>query len=257
MTYKEEFLQSCLILDTETTGTDTSTVEIIESGFVIRDNGEWSMFQELHKPIKTPIPPLVESITYITNEMVEDRPSFLDSKDTFQSVVDGFKDGYAVGHNYIYDMRVLQNNGITLPEKSICSWRMAKKIFNNMPEIEGTSLPYLRFALDLEVPLELRDHRAGHDSYTTAKLVEVLLEIMESTELIDINKPYGPQIEEWLATPIIQDKMSFGKHKGELMTDIPKSYWIWAAKNMDSLNEDSDNFDSDFAASVHKALGID
>ena len=72
MTFKEEFLQSCLILDTETTGTDTNTVEIIESGFVIRDNGEWSMFQELHKPIKTPIPPLVEAITYITNEMVED-----------------------------------------------------------------------------------------------------------------------------------------------------------------------------------------
>jgi hypothetical protein len=32
---------------------------------------------------------------------------------------------------------------------------------------------------------------------------------------------------------------------------------MWATKNMDSLNEDADNFDADLAASIHKALGID
>jgi hypothetical protein len=51
--------------------------------------------------------------------------------------------------------------------------------------------------------------------------------------------------------------MPFGKHKGELMIDVPRSYWRWAMANMDSLNEEADNFDPDFAASVHRALGLD
>lgn len=257
MNYKEGFLQSCLILDTETTGKDYKTAEIIEAGFVIREDNNWTIFQELHKPTKGVIPPMVESICYITNEMVEDKPSFINSKDVFQTVVDGFASGYAVGHNYFYDMKVLENHGITMPTNSICTWRMAKKLFNGMPEIESTSLPYLRFALDLDIPIEMYCHRAGNDSFITGKLLEALVDLMESAGILELDKPYGPQIAYWAALPIIYEVMPFGKHKGELMVNVPHSYWQWATKNMDSLNEDADNFDPDLAASVHHALGID
>ena len=80
MSYKEEFLQSCLVLDTETNSDDYKIAEIIESGFVIREDGDWTIFQELHKPVDRPIPPKVESICYITNKMVEDKTPFVDSK---------------------------------------------------------------------------------------------------------------------------------------------------------------------------------
>jgi exodeoxyribonuclease X len=190
--------------------------------------------------------------------MVEDRPTFIESKEVFQAVVDGYIGGYLLAHNHFYDMRVLGNHGIDTSKHTwICTWRMAKKIFNNMPEIESTSLPYLRFALDLDVPLELHCHRAGHDSYITGKLLEVLVDMMEELEIIDVTQPYGPQIVAWAEAPIIYDRMMFGKHKGELMSEIPKSYWLWATKNMDSLDEEADNFDPDFAASVHRALGIE
>ena len=256
MSHKEDFLSQCIILDTETTGKDYKTAEIIETGFVIRENTEWVIFQELHKP-ELKIPPAVEALCYITNKMVEDKTIFADNKETFQMVVDGFTDGYVVGHNYFYDMKVLQNHGIIMPKNSICTYRMAKKIFNNMPEIEHTNLPYLRFALELDVPIEMRCHRAGNDSFITGKLLEVLIDLMETTKILNIDEPYGPQISNWVAEPIIFDRMTFGKHKGELMTDIPKSYWLWATKNMDALNEEADNFDPDLAASVHRALGID
>ncbi len=258
MSHKEDFLQSCLILDTETTGKDYNTAQIIETGFVIRENDTWTIFQELHKPIEGNIPPTVESICYITNEMVENKTVFMESKDIFQSVVDGYKHGYLIAHNHFYDMRVLQNHGIdTSKHNWICSWRLAKKIFNKMPEIESTSLPYLRFALDLDVPIEMYCHRAGNDSFITAKLLEVLVDLMESDGTLDTAMPYGPQIALWAAEPIIYDRMTFGKHKGELMSDIPKSYWMWCVKNMDSLNEEADNFDPDLAASIHRVLGID
>ena len=257
MSHKEDFLAQCIVLDTETTSTNYSVASIIEAGFVIRENNDWTIFQELHKPVHGPIPPMVESICYITNKMVENSPLFIDAKETFQSVVDGYSDGYAVGHNYFYDMQVLQNHGITMPANSICTWRMAKKLFNGVDAIESTSLPYLRFALDLDVPIEMRCHRAGNDCYITAKLLEILVDLMESQGLLDTTIPYGPQIEYWSALPIIYEKMPFGKHRGELMVDVPKSYWLWCTKNMDSLNEDADNFDPDLAASIHHALGIE
>lgn len=256
MTHKDDFFAQCIVLDTETTGTDYNKAEIIETGFVIREDNNWIIFQELHRP-KSTVPPMVSSICYITNEMVADKSIFVDARETFQTVVDGFADGYVVGHNYFYDMRVLENHGVIMPVNSICTWRMSKKLFNGMAEIESTSLPYLRFALELDVPIEMYCHRAGNDSYITGRLLEALVDLMETTGLLELDKPYGPQIAYWAAQPIIYERMPFGKHKGELMVDVPKSYWMWATKNMDSLNEDADNFDPDFAASVHHALGLD
>ena len=256
MSLKEEFLTQCIVLDTETTGKDYNTAEIIETGFVIRENNKWIIFNELHKPSTGIVPPMIESICYITTEMITDKTVFVDNKAVFQSVLDGFETGYAIGHNYFYDMRVLENHGIKTPKNSICTWRLAKKLFNGMDEIESTTLPYLRFALDLDVPDDMYCHRAGNDSFMTGKLLEVLVDLMESSGVIDTSQPYGPQIEFWAAQPIIYEKMPFGKHKGELMVDIPKSYWQWCLKNMDSLNEDADNFDPDLAASIHHALGI-
>lgn len=258
MSHKEDFLKSCLVLDTETNSDDYKIAEIIESGFVIREDENWTIFQELHKPIDRPIPPKVESICYITNKMVEDKPSFIDSLDVFQSVVDGYSNGYLVAHNHFYDMRVLERHGIdTTKHNWICTWRMAKKLFTSIPEIEETNLPYLRFALELDVPIEMLCHRAGNDSFITAKLLEVFVDLMESQGLIDTDQPYGPQVADFASSPIIYERMPFGKHKGELLSSIPHSYWQWGMKNTDWFNEEADNFDPDLAASIHKALGID
>ena len=258
MSHKEDFLQSCLVLDTETNSDDYKIAEIIESGFVIREDNNWTIFQELHSTIDRPIPPKVQSICYITPSMVKGLAPFIDTKDVFQSVVDGYANGYLVAHNHFYDMRVLERHGIdTSNHNWICTWRMAKKLFNGVEEISETNLPYLRFALELDVPIEMLCHRAGNDSFMTAKLLECFVDMMEESNLLDKDQPYGPQIAHWAAQPIIYERMPFGKHKGELMTSIPHSYWQWAMRSTDWFNEEADNFDPDLAASIHKALGID
>ena len=257
MTLKEDFLQNCLILDTETNSDDYRIAEIIEAGFAIRENNDWTMFQELHKPVDRPIPPKVESICYITNKMVENKPAFVDSKEVCVEVINGYAGGYLVAHNHFYDMRVLQNHGIdTAHYKWICTWRMAKKIFNGMKAIEETNLPYLRFALELDIPIDMRCHRAGNDSYITGKLLETLVGYMEDTNVIDKEKPYGPQVLEYATSPIFYERMPFGKHKNELMIDVPVSYWNWAQKNTDWFNSEADNYDADLAASIKAVLNI-
>jgi exodeoxyribonuclease X len=186
--------------------------------------------------------------------MVEDKPFFEDSKEVFQSVIDGFSTGYAVGHNYFYDMKVLENYNIKMPKNSVCTWRLAKKLFNGMAEIESTSLPYLRFALELDIPIEMYCHRAGNDSFITGKLLETLVNLMEDSNLLDKTQPYGPQIANWSQEPIIYETFPFGKHKGVLIDDVPISYIQWALSNMDSLKEGADNFDPDLAATITATL---
>lgn len=255
MTKKEEFLKSCLVLDTETNSDDYKIAEIVESGFVIRENGDWTIFQELHKPIERPIPPKVESICYITNEMVADAHPFSSCIPVFQDVVDSYSQGYLVAHNHFFDMRVLENHNIKFTtQKWICTWRMAKKLFADVPEIEETNLPYLRFALKLDVPIEMYCHRAGNDSFMTGRLLEYFVDMMEEMGILNPNESYGPQIANWAAEPIIYKRMPFGKHKGELMTEVPTSYWNWAMKNTHWFDETADNFDPDLLASIHKAL---
>lgn len=255
MSHKEDFLKSCLVLDTETNSDDYKIAEIVEAGFAIREDGTWTIFQELHKPIDRPIPPKVESICYITNKMVEDKPSFIDSREVFQSVVDGFHGGYLVAHNHFFDMRVLERHGVSTENHQwICTWRMAKKLFNGMDSITETNLPYLRFALELDVPIEMYCHRAGNDSFITGRLLEVLVDLLEEAKIIDKDKPYGPQICEWAASPILYERMPFGKHKGEFMRNIPMSYWNWAIKNTDWFNDEADNYDPDLAASINAVL---
>lgn len=257
MTHKEDFLRSCLVLDTETNSDDYKIAEIIESGFVVSvlGDGNWDLYQELHSPVDRPIPPKVESICYITNEMVKDKPPFKSVSSPFQEVVNSYASGYIVAHNSFYDMRVLENHNIVMEGCTwICTWRLAKKLFSSMPEIEETNLPYLRFALKLDVPIEMHCHRAGNDSFITAKLLEVFVEMMEEMGLIDKDQPYGPQIAEYAASPIIYERMPFGKHKGELMTSVPMSYWQWAMRSTDWFNENADNFDPDLAESINRAL---
>jgi DNA polymerase III epsilon subunit-like protein len=255
MAHKEDFLKSCLILDTETNSDDYRIAEVVESGFVIREGDDWTIFQELHKPVDRPIPPKVESICYITNKMVEDKIPFVDSKEIFQEVINGYAGGYLVAHNHFYDMRVLNRNGVdTTNYNWICTWRMSKKLFNGITTIEETNLPYLRFALELDIPIEMRCHRAGNDSYITGKLLETLVDYMEGMNLIDKEKPYGPQVLEYATSPIIYERMPFGKHKNELMIDIPHSYWNWAIKNTDWFNSEADNHDPDLAASINAVL---
>ncbi len=183
--------------------------------------------------------------------MVKDAPPFSSVIPKFQKIIGDYQDKYLVAHNNFYDMKVLENHGIdTKDHKWLCTWRLAKKLFNGVDEIQETNLPYLRFALKLDVPITMRCHRAGNDSYMTGKLLEVLVVLMEDMGLIDPSKDYGDQIYNYLKAPIIYDKMPFGKHKGELMTNVPLSYWQWAIKNMDTLREDAENFDNDLYQSI-------
>lgn len=124
------------VVDLETTGFSTIYNDIIEVGAIkYRGGKEVDRYQRLIKPA-TPIPYVIECMTGIKNEMVENAP-------IFKEIAEGFlyflKDETIVGHNVNFDINFLYDNfkrtmGIDLVNDYIDTMRMARYIIPNIKE---------------------------------------------------------------------------------------------------------------------------
>jgi exodeoxyribonuclease X len=255
MNRKEEFLKNCIVVDTETTSKDYKVAEVIELGYAINTGAEWTTFVDMYKPHDS-ICPMVSSITNITNAMVKTKPYFENCVKDITSVIFAFGgDVVCVAHNAFYDKSVLARYSVTSPTW-ICTLRMAKKLWGNDPTVENFTLPYLRYRFGILDPAyhEINAHRADSDALVTGYFLEIMIDEMIARGLLTDDAPYIKQIDAWLDEPTLTDTMQFGKHKGQKLTEIPMSYWRWALENMESLDENHEKYDKDFAASVAVAL---
>lgn len=97
------------VLDLETTGLNPSTDLIIEFAAVrVRDGKAVDTFQSLCDP-GFPIPPQIEMITGITNEMVRFAPN---PRSVLPDFLEFVGDDFVVGHNVLFDVRfIAASNG--------------------------------------------------------------------------------------------------------------------------------------------------
>ncbi|MGN0608369.1 MAG: exonuclease domain-containing protein [Oscillospiraceae bacterium] len=117
------------VVDIETTGLSRDS-EIIEIGAVkVRNNEIIDKFDMLIKP-SAPIPYNITSITGITNEMVQNAPTFCE---VIKKFLDFIEDDVLIGHNInSFDMKILSNNtmkacGIFLKNPTIDTLAIARK----------------------------------------------------------------------------------------------------------------------------------
>lgn len=253
MNYRQMFLNGVVIADVETTSVDKKETEIIELGTAIYDGTNWVDNSKLFKPT-LPIPPDASAVNHISNAMVADCPNFMEV-DT--SELCHLKDDYEVyvAHNAGFDRIVLESHNVKVGPW-LCTYQLSKKLFTFIGDesITRMDLQYLRYALDFNITEDISAHRAGSDCVVTGYLLLTLLDILEQIGKIDVNLPYMEQIEDFMNTPVILSKVPFGKHKGQRFEDVPRDYWDWALRNMDSLNESHENYDDDLASSILRAL---
>jgi len=253
-----KFLQETLVLDTETTSLVHQEAEVIQyaSANVLHiletiATEEYDVPNSFHEPEKT-IPPEISAITSITNRMVKGHENFKVAQARVQTELDQYK--YFVAHNAFYDNGVLSAHGLNMP-KAFCTMRLARKLFADDDNITAYNLSYLRYALDLPISDTLPAHLADADVMVTGILFSTLVEIAIARGLIDDSNDIGAELDVWLEEPIIVTKMTFGKHKGKKLVEVPISYWQWALDNFDSLDEENSAYDRDFASSVALAIG--
>ncbi|MGP1677309.1 MAG: exonuclease domain-containing protein [Burkholderiales bacterium] len=122
--------QPLIFLDLETTGMTATHERITEIGLLDVANGEvvgsWS---QLVNPEKS-IPPFIQSLTGITNDMVADAP-------TFEQLAPGLFERLAgkllVAHNARFDYGFLKNEfgrlGLSYRSRVLCTAKLSRKLF--------------------------------------------------------------------------------------------------------------------------------
>lgn len=103
-----------VFLDVETTGFAPSKCDIIEISAIKFESGmvPVSAFSTLCKP-KHPIPEEAAAVNHITDDMVEDAPTF---SQVAPALTDFLKGCHLAGHNLDFDLRFIYVHGTVLPE---------------------------------------------------------------------------------------------------------------------------------------------
>jgi DNA polymerase-3 subunit epsilon len=122
--------QSLIFLDLETTGMTAAHERITEIGLVEVANGElvgsWS---QLVNPEKY-IPPFIQSLTGITNEMVRDAPTF---EQLAPGLFERLKGKLLVAHNARFDYGFLKNEfgrlDMSYRSRVLCTAKLSRKLF--------------------------------------------------------------------------------------------------------------------------------
>lgn len=160
------------IVDIETTGGYASANGIIEIAVVITDGTKVvNQFHTLLNPYYS-IPRFIQSLTGITNEMVEGERDFRSIADELYQLL---HDKVFVAHNVNFDYSFVKHHllqcGYDLNCKKLCTIRLGRQI---IPGLRGYGLGKICKHLGIEI--EDR-HRARGDAEATAKLFHYLLEI--------------------------------------------------------------------------------
>lgn len=260
MSKLEEFLKNVSVLDTETTGVESDD-DIIEFSISYPHGCHENIdtidnYTLRYKPLKD-IPPEASAVHFISTEEVANCIGYADDLENIDALM-GCRN-YLIGHNVQFDRRMITDNEfkhrgsvaeyLLDDSRWICTLRLAKKMFAEDVEYKNLTLSYLwyKFGCYRDVHRAVNAHAAKDDVFMCYQVLVKLVEVAIERGHIDPTQDIGPQITEFVNTPIRYTVMPFGKHKGEQMSVVPLNYIEWMIRNSDVLNEDQPNYDMDFA----------
>lgn len=196
-------------LDLETTGATPLRDRITEIGLVRFENGvEVCRWQTLVNP-EINIQPFIQNLTGITNEMVQDAPTFAEVADELAAYLEG---SVMAAHNVRFDLGFLKSEykriGQTLIQKVLCTVKLSRLLY---PQYHSHSLTAIMERHQLITQMR---HRAMGDvelmiGFVRVAQIELGLEKLQitakqllkqasipigiNTELLD-NLPEGPGV---------------------------------------------------------------
>ena len=159
------------IVDIETTGGNAKTGSITEIAILITNGSEvLHSFESLVNPMQ-PIPLFIQNLTGITDEMVAEAPFFSQVAEQIHELLcDKIFVAHNVNFDYSFVAHQLSQHGYHLQTGKVCTVRLSRKIFENLPSY---SLGNLCRSLGIKVS---NRHRASGDANATTKLFMMLLQ---------------------------------------------------------------------------------
>lgn len=159
------------IIDVEATGGNAKTDRLTEIAIFLYDGRKViDKFTSLINP-ERPIPPYVQKLTGISNEMASKAPLF---KDICGKIMEMTKNSFFVAHDCKFDYDFIKAefkkcgyHNFKMPR--LCTLNLSQLLF---PEVPFYSLGKL--CKSLEIPIQAR-HRAEGDAYATVLLFQKLI----------------------------------------------------------------------------------
>jgi DNA polymerase-3 subunit epsilon len=118
------------IIDTETTGMRPPMSRIIDLGIIRVENGKVvERYQTFLNPV-TSVPPMIERLTNISTEDIQDAPQF---EEVALKVQELFKDSIFVAHNVSFDYRFVQSEfrriGMDFTMPTLCTVKLSRALY--------------------------------------------------------------------------------------------------------------------------------
>lgn len=210
-----------IILDTEATSvvephaTQIAWTAIDFNKAAIKRVG--AAYSQNFNPLK-PISFGAMATTGICDEDVKDCPPH-----TIFKLPEGLE--YIIGHNIDFDCQVLANAGCDLSNiKRICTLALSRKYY---PDTDSHSLLAMLYLLDYQTARNLASeaHDAMYDVHFTYCVLDKICGHVGITTL--------EQLYELSEQARVPEFISFGKHKGMAIKDLPSDYVNWLLRQPD------------------------
>lgn len=222
------------VCDTETSGLDHLKDQICEIAgvFLHPDATHLGSFAHSLCSISCEIHPAAQATHHIDSKDLEGKPHVNDwLRKHWPTDV-----SFIVAHNAPFD------RGFMAPRLDDCglrnepwidTYRCARHLWPDAPAYGNQTLRYwLKLNVDGLIPPGLYAHRALYDALVTTRLFQKMLESKTIHELHALTN-----------TPVLLQKISFGKHFGTAWKDVPYDYLTWmkreSAKKPGSFDEDT------------------
>jgi DNA polymerase III epsilon subunit-like protein len=227
-----------LIIDTETTGTDPNTSQILELSAVslTKENGGYArrvLISTYCNP-RVEIPASAQEIHGITEEKIKYTPHPRVSLFILSTVINSLKEEYDVfvgGHNYeYYDHQVMSSASeeySELPIKMLDTFNIGRRLYPNLDSHKLSDLYETVTSKNLTGA-----HAAAVDCLAVSYLIPQMLRDSEASSL--------QELYEQMQKGVVFDTFPFGKHKGKKPWDVPKGYARWCLNNFDNMSKDTE-----------------
>ena len=212
-----------IILDTETHTLNGLPIEIAYAPIEI-ENGKLSLdkkkiFDQLYQ-VGQPISFAAMAVHHILESDLADQPFYKEFKLPSETT-------YIIGHNVDYDIAAIVRCGVdTSKLKPICTLALARHVWEDAEAHNISALIYL-ISKGSEKAREMLKgaHRADADIILTAN---ILMHIIHQLNIENIEQLYIASEQARIPKSI-----TFGKHKGTSIQDLPADYIQWLLRQDD------------------------
>ncbi len=212
-----------IILDTETHTLNGLPIEIayapieIENAKLSLDKSQ--LFDQLYQ-VGQPISYAAMAVHHILESDLVDQPQYTEFQLPPSTV-------YIIGHNVDYDIAAIARCGVdTTQLKPICTLALARRVWENADAHNISALIYQISKGSAKAREMLKGaHRADADIILTAN---ILMHIIHHLNIQSIEQLYLASEEARIPKSI-----TFGKHKGTAIAELPKDYIQWLLRQDD------------------------